>query len=123
MTRYRQRRWHLAQAFGHLVPIPFGIYCVYKAIQGINRAPPPIYVDGRKALQQPLRSEPVYLGMDLSRDTIGRNMTPRGWTAEQGHASSVTATTHEQARYARQWVSYAEASARISAAHSARAQR
>jgi hypothetical protein len=47
---------------------------LYKAIKSFNRSPPPIATDSKTTLERGLYQEPVYQGIDFSRQTFVKNM-------------------------------------------------
>lgn len=77
--RYKQSPWFKrVQILAPLLPIPVGMFLLYKAIKSYNRSPPPIATDSENVLSRPLYAEPVYQRVSFHPSTIAQNLTPRG---------------------------------------------
>ena len=60
-----------------LLPIPLGLFFLYKAIKSFNRSPPPYATDPAEVAKRPLYPEPVYQKIDFSPSTFRSNMMSR----------------------------------------------
>ena len=76
--QYSSNSFKYAQIIAPLLPIPVGMFLLYKAIKSYNRNPPPIATDSKTALARPLYSEPIYQRVSFAPSNLVRNASPRG---------------------------------------------
>jgi hypothetical protein len=78
MTHFKNwKGWQYRQVLFPLLPIPLGVWFLYKALESYNRAPPPIAQRASRVLDGPLYSEPVYKSIDFRPSTLASNASSR----------------------------------------------